>query len=320
MQSKKNQLPEEKTQLHSRNKHRGRYDFAKLIDTSPELAQFVKPNKYGNESINFFDPDAVKILNLALLKHHYNIKYWDIPKHYLCPPIPGRADYIHNVADLLGSSNKGVIPKGKNITCLDIGVGANCIYPIIGNHEYNWSFVGSDVDAVAIASATKIVEQNISLKGAVALRLQNTPRHIFDGVIRPNEKFDVTICNPPFHSSLEEAEASAARKIKNLTKQKTIKPVLNFGGKPNELWCKGGEAKFVKDMIFESRRFKRSCFWFTTLVSKESNLRSIYNTLKKVEAKEVKTLFMGQGNKISRIVAWTFLDKTQQDTWILSKK
>lgn len=320
MQSKKNQLPKEKAQLHSRNKHQGRYNFAKLIDTSPELAQFVKPNKFGNESINFFDPDAVKMLNLALLKHHYNIKYWDIPKHYLCPPIPGRADYIHNVADLLGSSNKGVIPKGKNITCLDIGVGANCIYPIIGNSEYDWSFVGSDVDEVAIASATKIVEQNPDLKDAIELRLQKNPRHLFDGVIRPNEKFDVTICNPPFHSSLEEAEASAIRKIKNLTKQKTIKPVLNFGGKPNELWCKGGEAKFVKDMIFESRRFKRSCFWFTTLVSKESNLRSIYNTLKKVEAKEVNTLSMGQGNKISRIVAWTFLDKTQQDTWILSKK
>lgn len=320
MQSKKNQLPKEKTQLHSRNKHQGRYDFAKLIGTCPELAPFVTPNKYGNESINFFDPHAVKMLNLALLKHHYNIKYWDIPKHYLCPPIPGRADYIHNVADLLGSSNKGVIPKGKNITCLDVGVGANCIYPIIGNSEYDWSFVGSDVDAVAIASAKKIVEQNPGLKDVIELRLQNTPRHIFDGVILPNEKFDVTICNPPFHSSLEEAEASAIRKIKNLTKQKTTKPVLNFGGKPNELWCKGGEAKFVKDMIFESRRFKRSCFWFTTLVSKESNLRSIYNTLKKVEAKEVKTLSMGQGNKISRIVAWTFLDKTQQDTWILSKK
>lgn len=316
MQSKKNQLPKEKTQLHSRNKHRGRYDFAKLIGTCPELAQFVKPNKYGNESINFFDPDAVKMLNLALLKEHYNIKYWDIPEHYLCPPIPGRADYIHNVADLLGSSNEGVIPKGEGIKCLDVGVGANCIYPIIGNHEYNWSFVGSDVDAVAIASAKKIVEQNPGLNGAIELRLQNTPRHIFDGVIRPNEKFDVTICNPPFHSSIEEAEASAARKIKNLTKQKTTKPVLNFGGKPNELWCKGGEAKFVKDMIFESRRFKTSCFWFTTLVSKESNLQPIYNVLKTVEAKEVQTLSMGQGNKISRIVAWTFLDKTEQEAWL----
>ncbi|SEP90801.1 23S rRNA m(6)A-1618 methyltransferase [Hyunsoonleella jejuensis] len=315
MQSKKNQLPKEKTQLHPRNKHRGRYEFAKLIDTSPELAQFVKPNKYGNQSINFFDPAAVKTLNIALLKQYYNIKYWDIPKYYLCPPIPGRADYIHNIADLLASSNEGIIPKGKNITCLDIGVGANCIYPIIGNHEYNWSFIGSDVDAVAIASARKIVEQNPGLKDAIELRLQNTPRHIFDGVIRTNEKFDVTICNPPFHSSAEEAEASAIRKIKNLTKQKPIKPVLNFGGKPNELWCKGGEAKFVKDMIFESRKFKTSCFWFTTLVSKESNLRSIYNTLKKVEAKEVKTLSMGQGNKISRLVAWTFLDKTQQDDW-----
>jgi len=31
--------------------------------------------------------------------------------------------------------------------------------------------------------------------------------------------------------------------------------------------------------------------------------------------KEVKTIPMGQGNKTSRIVAWTFLSKEQQKEW-----
>lgn len=315
MPSKHKKYPKKKTELHPRNQHRGRYNFEALIETCPNLAAFVKPNKYGDDSINFFDPDAVKMLNKALLQYHYNIDYWDIPKNYLCPPIPGRADYIHNIADLLASKNNNKIPKGRNIKYLDIGVGANCIYPIIGTKAYGWSFVGSDIDAIAIASATKIVERNSNLKDSIELRLQHSPRNFFEGIILPNERFDITICNPPFHASLEEAEAGTVRKLKNLTKKKATKPVLNFGGTPNELWCEGGEATFVKDMIYESRRFGTKCFWFTTLISKESNLKAIYKILEKVEAKEVQTLPMGQGNKISRIVAWTFLNKAQQDEW-----
>ena len=314
MASKPKKQLKTKIELHPRNKHRGRYNFDELIKTSPELAAFVSPNKYGNISINFFDPKAVKALNLALLKYYYNISYWDIPANYLCPPVPGRADYIHNIADLLALNNNDKIPKGKNVKCLDIGVGANCVYPIIGTKEYSWSFIGSDIDANAIQSATKIIENNAGLN-TIELRLQKSPRKIFEGIIHPDEKFHITICNPPFHASAEEAQAGSIKKLKNLTKKKATKPVLNFGGKPNELWCEGGETKFIKDMIYESRRFKTKCFWFTTLISKESNLKGAYRLLKKVEATEVKTLRMGQGNKISRIVAWTFLSEIQQDNW-----
>ena len=100
----------EKTVLHPRNKHRDRYDFKQLIATYPEFSKYVKPNAFGDESIDFANPKAVKWLNKALLKLYYSIEYWDIPAGYLCPPIPGRADYIHHIADLLGSSNFGKIP------------------------------------------------------------------------------------------------------------------------------------------------------------------------------------------------------------------
>jgi 23S rRNA (adenine1618-N6)-methyltransferase len=55
--------------------------------------------------------------------------------------------------------------------------------------------------------------------------------------------------------------------------------------------------------------------WFTTLVSKKDNLKSIYKTLNKVSAVAVKTFEMAQGQKNSRIVAWTFLSETQQKNW-----
>jgi 23S rRNA (adenine1618-N6)-methyltransferase len=59
-------------------------------------------------------------------------------------------------------------------------------------------------------------------------------------------------------------------------------------------------------MIFESAKYPLQCLWFTTLVSKQSHLSSIYKTLNKVNAATIKTIAMAQGQKTSRIVAWTF--------------
>lgn len=308
----------EKENLHPRNRHRSQYDFKVLIKCCPELSKFIFINKYETETIDFANPDAVKTLNRALLKQFYGISNWDIPANYLCPPIPGRADHIHYVADLIASKNNGIVPKGKLIRCLDIGIGANCVYPIIGTYEYNWSFVGSDIDAVAIASATKIIESNIKLK-EVEARKQNNPANIFKGIIKPNEFFDISICNPPFHSSLADAQEGTLRKVKNLSSRKITKPVLNFGGQNSELWCKGGELEFVSKMIKESALISTSCFWFSSLLSKSANLPCIYYELEKANAFEVKTIEMKQGNKISRIVAWTFLTIAQQKEWKIKR-
>ena len=91
--------------LHTRNLHNNRYDFPTLIKTKPQLQEFVKPNKYGDLSIDFANPQAVISLNKALLAHFYGIKNYTIPDGYFCPPFPGRADYVHNIDDL--SSNNG---------------------------------------------------------------------------------------------------------------------------------------------------------------------------------------------------------------------
>ena len=312
--------PAEKTTLHPRNPHRGRYDFKQLVTAMPELAAFVSLNAYGDESINFADPAAVKALNRALLHQVYGIKQWDIPAQYLCPPIPGRADHLHFLADLLAECNGGVIPRGESIRVLDIGVGANCIYPLIGQREYGWQFVGTDIDAAALNNAQGIVDAN-GLSGAITLRLQASPVAVFQGVVKQGEVFDLCMCNPPFHASLAEARSGTQRKWKNLGVEANKKkiPVLNFGGQSMELCCEGGEEAFVCRMVEESARFRSSCMWFTTLISKSASLPGVYRAIKYAGALENRTIEMAQGQKKSRIVAWTFLDKARQQAWRLAR-
>ncbi len=319
MLSKKREHPKEKSGLHPRNRHRERYDFPLLIGSCPELADYVHLNKFNDESIDFSDSAAVLTLNKALLKYYYGVEHWNIPAGFLCPPIPGRADYIHLIADLLGSLNNGIVPVGSKIKCLDIGVGANCIYPIIGHKEYGWYFVGADIEPIAIESATKIIDENTFLKGNVELRLQANASDIFKGIIQKAEQFEISICNPPFHASFEEAQALTLRKLSNLRKEKVTKATLNFGGQNKELYCEGGEEKFVQKMILQSKEFSNSCLWFSTLISKAEYLKAAYSVLKSVAAVEVRTIPMTQGNKISRILAWTFQSKVQQNKWLGKK-
>ena len=305
----------EKTTLHSRNQHRLRYDFNLLIENCPELKAFVFINEHQIESIDFSNPQAVKTLNKALLISYYDIQNWDIPQDYLCPPIPGRADYIHYIADLLAESNNGIIPTGAEVEGLDIGVGANCIYPIIGNSVYDWSFVGTDIDEKALDNCSQIIEVNPKLIDAISLQQQLESRFIFKNIITPQDKFAFTICNPPFHKSAAEAGKGSLRKVNNLNDNKVSKAVLNFGGQNNELWCEGGELGFITQMIYESARYPMQCLWFSTLVSKQSHLTSLYKILNKVNAAQIKTIDMAQGQKTSRILAWTFLSETQQKNW-----
>ena len=297
--------------MHSRNRHLARYDFNQLTKSCPELAPHMLVNKFGDESIDFANPESVKLLNKAILKEFYKINWWDIPPNYLCPPIPGRADYVQNVADLLATSNNQVIPRGKAVQVLDVGVGANCVYPLIGQYEFGWKFIGSDIDKGAIESAERIIKEN-NLKDQIELQLQSSADYIFTGIVKSGEFIDVTICNPPFHASAEEATAGSERKFKGLGLKKAV---LNFGGKSHELWSPGGEKVFVTKMIDESAAFSDQCLWFTSLISKKENLPDLDRVLNKVRAVEVRILEMSQGQKVSRVLAWTFKNQEQHKAW-----
>ncbi|MHC9245176.1 23S rRNA (adenine(1618)-N(6))-methyltransferase RlmF [Aeromonas jandaei] len=302
-----------KSGLHPRNRHLDGYDFEALCRQTPELATHLFTNDYGNLSIDFADPAAVKALNRALLAHHYGIVHWDLPAGYLCPPIPGRVDYLHRVADLLAEST-GKVPAGKGVRVLDIGVGANCIYPLLGSREYGWRFVGSDIDPVSVKAAALLAKSN-GLGNQIECRLQGNAEHVFRGIIGPKERFALTLCNPPFHASLAEASKGSERKLRNLGKEVKGAPVLNFGGQKAELWCDGGEAAFLTRMINQSKEFASQCLWFSSLVSKKENLPAAKKALTRIGAREIRVLEMAQGNKVSRVLAWTFFDDAGMREW-----
>jgi 23S rRNA (adenine1618-N6)-methyltransferase len=303
----------EKSSLHTRNIHRNSYDFEELISVLPELKHYVFKNDYDTVTINFSIPKAVKLLNKALLLKYYNVKNWDIPDGNLCPPIPGRADYVHYLADLLAEEN-GQIPTGNSVKGLDIGTGANLVYPLIANSSYGWKFVGTDINPNSLENAQKILESNPDL--AIHLRHQPESEHIFKNIILPEDRFAFSMCNPPFHESEEDAMLGNRRKNNNLRKKKVSNPKLNFGGQHSELWCEGGEMAFIKKMINESVQFKSQVLWFTSLVSKKDNLHQLTTLLKNLKVSEFKTIDMAQGQKISRILAWTFIPKDKINDWV----
>lgn len=305
--SKKSQSKPVRKGLHPRNLHNQVYDFPALVTSYPALASHVKPNPYGNISIDFSNPLAVKTLNAALLNRHYNIADWDIPDGALCPPIPGRANYIHYIADLVG-------PENPDIRLLDIGTGANGIYPLLACRIYGWQCVGSDINTQSLANVEAIIDSNPDLKECFTLRTQNDKNHIFEGIIQSDECFDVSVCNPPFHASQDEALKSTQRKVSNLARNRgeakatTKAPNLNFGGQGAELWCKGGELLFLKKMVRESQVYSPQCRWFTSLVSKSDNLRPLKKLMLKVGAVDIREIEMKQGNKVARVLAWTFVE------------
>lgn len=295
--------------MHKDNIHSKGYNFKSLIADSPQLEAFVFESKYGKNTIDFANPQAVKSLNSALLKTHYGVRFWDFPDKNLCPPIPGRADYMHTLNELLAKSG-----LKKDISVLDIGTGATCIYPLLGNKIYNWNFIASEVDQKALDNAKLIIEKN-ALTQHIKLRFQENPQHILEGVLGVSEKITASICNPPFYKNEAEANDNTLRKLKGLGSTSN-QVSRNFSGTEVELWYPGGEKAFLHNYLYQSSLLKTNCFWYTSLVSKKEHLKSIETSLKKLGASSVKVLQMSLGHKISRVVAWTFLSEEEQSAWI----
>lgn len=283
--------------MHSKNIHNSPYDLDALTGIHKPLGVYLFINEFGKKTVNFSDPQAVLHLNKAILMHHYNILEWDIPENYLCPPIPGRADYIHHLYDLMVNDDE---INQEEVKGLDIGMGANCIYPILGAKIYHWTMTGVDIDLTAVQSATKIVKSNVGLEDLVEIRHQDNRSNIFKGVVKEGEFYHFSMCNPPFYPSEEAARKANLQKNENLGSASSI---LNFGGQANELWCNGGEALFVKRMVKESVNFKSQIKWFTSLISQKQNLPKIIKQLQKMKA-TYHLVEMETGNKKSRILAW----------------
>ncbi len=301
--------------LHVRNKHRFAYDFEALLKIAPNLKPYLMINPRGEQTLDFANPKAIRIFNQALLRQDYAIKRFELPEGYLCPPIPGRADYIHYLADLLRETQGHIIPHGDGVRGLDIGTGASGIYPVIGSQEYGWDFVAVDTDKSAVQSVENMVSDNAALKGKVVCRLQKNDDCFFKNVVEADEHFDFSICNPPFYRSAAEARSANLKKNKNLKKTSHPRAQRNFAGQSHELWYPGGEMAFAKEMIAESKLFQKQIMWFTILISNKNHLKALNLALEHAGVKNSKTLSMSQGQKVSRVLAWTYLTPSEIQAW-----
>nr|BAN65609.1 conserved hypothetical protein [Babesia bovis] len=341
--------------MHPRSRHNIKDDYIALSRAFPVLKRHMKPNpkwkvtmpKHQMYHYDFNHPDAVYHLSRAILNHVYGIKFYlpcgcphgscdpylrtersdtdcpafvddEIPvQRYLAPCVPGRANYIHYLADLLNLSNNSPdtsadsselkddasnmklqnILKGERVKVLDIGTGANCIYPLIGSAEYGWSFIATDIDINALMLAKQNIQLNNMAK-TVELRLQKDTLRMFTGVLMPHEFVHLTMCNPPFHSSLDQANLNprvstcatinelvfnpgmvATFSIDGFDLQKVNKNKFFVDGQVNYTFSSDasehGEVAFVEIMLVESRFHAHNALWFTSLVARLSTLKRI---------------------------------------------
>jgi len=340
---------------HKRNSFQGSYDINRLTAAHPALHPHIIIQAHsGRQTVNWSNPESVRVLNTALLVADYGIhpQYADLlPMGALFPPVPGRADYVHHMADLLQrSNNDGNIPLGRQVVGVDIGTGASCIYPILATSIYGWRMIASEIDPTSIRSARDIVTAN-ALEELIDVRTQERSSRIFDGVLHRGEVVDFTMCNPPFYTSKGAFQAENARKLRGLSRSNQSRrnvvrsmPAFNstttsesstgmsnnFGGNDNELWCNGGEVSFVKNMIRESELYQDKCLWFTSLVSRKDNLPKIESIMnikgksrrksgrrvrRQVDVQAVQHMSIGSGHKSSTIIMWSFLDEKQRQEW-----
>ena len=279
--------------MHPKNPFKKDYNFQALKKAHPHLAKFAFTNVHGKETIKFENRDAVIALNTAILKQHYNIN-WSIPQGNLCPPIPGRLDYLLHAAELT---------QKKQLHLLDIGTGANLVYPILASQHFAWTCVASELENSSFKNAEQLIKSNPQLS-KIHLRKQKYKNKIFHTIIEEDDYFDLVVCNPPFYKNQYEAANKNKRKVKNLKLE--AENSLNFGGQGHELWYKGGEEGFIKKMVEESVTYKNQVVWFTSLVSNKDNLKNIKRSINKISPSDMKIVEMAQGNKKSRFIAWTF--------------
>ena len=329
---------------HPRNAFQGKYNLDRLVSCYPALGQHVIIGPTGRPTVDWADPVAVRALNTSLLVADYGVnpKYADIlPPNALMAGVPGRADYVHHIADRLQEDNGGAeIPKGRNVIGMDIGTGASCIYPLIATSIYGWSMIATDINRASIESAQAIVESN-NHQDKIEIRHQLSDTSIFNGILKkkPVERIDFAMCNPPFYPSKEAFQAENARKIEGLAKSKmkrgfnigsnelpdntsTDSEVSsnNFGGTDTDLWCDGGEMAFVKRIYTESTRYWNKCLWFSSLVSRKKNLNKITKLFKKggggKKGKGVEMVHrIAIGRKEATILMWTFMDEDARRDW-----
>jgi 23S rRNA (adenine1618-N6)-methyltransferase len=287
-------------------------DFAALAATHPRLLPYLVETKDGRRTIDFASWDATVELNRALLDTFYGVKHWDVPRGHLCPPAANRANYVHWIEDLLELSrpaSASASAAGPAVVGLDVGVGASCVYPLIGASLNGWRFVGIDVTDVAVASARANAEANVAIRHLIeirdartfSLRRRDSARDgsVILPAIEEDERFAFCMCNPPFFDL--DRSASERRRPNRAS---------DFGGSDAETACPGGERAFTARIFEDSLLLRDRVHWYTTMCGKKETVKHLRRALASREARvaAVRTTVFRQGKTARWGVAWSFAE------------
>ncbi|CAM9372156.1 unnamed protein product [Chrysoparadoxa australica] len=302
-----------------------RPDFAALAKQYPTtFGQFVGSDRV----LDWGDPAAVKCLTQTLLLHDFQL-VWDMPLDRLCPPLPNRLNYICWLSELM--KLRPLQDRQGEVRGVDIGTGASCIYPLLGERTQGWKFLAVDTDATSIAWATKNVAAN-ALKGMIEVHASHSPAHFSPTHTYPLVSFSSSSLSPSRSQSqphstdtaqsgpLSVALSGAAGTFDfSMTNPPFFGDVSEAGGKPSsstsaamterEVACEGGEVAFVGAIIEDSIRLKDRVRWCTTMLGKKGSLSKLASKLRSAGVTNVRAAEFCQGRIKRWGLGWSFTNE-----------
>lgn len=297
------------TTMHPKNRYRyEKPNFQLLAEIYPSLSRYVvQKERVANDDaliFDFKDWDACRELVKVQFKHDFGIT-WTVSKPYLIPPIANRLNYICFIHDLLLLwSPEPRTRASYEWKILDVGCGANLVYPLLGAAYFGWSFVGCDISSDALRLAVGNRDANTSIAPLIMLRKVEKQscqgahdtgggRGIIGSCVLPEDGvFDACMCNPPFFSDVNEMGQN---------------PQTDYGGTLMEMIYPGGEEKFVTEMIQDSLGHKASVAWFSTMVGKKRTFKVAKKLLYSLGNNVIRTSELVQGVTHRWVISWSFI-------------
>ncbi|KAG0174565.1 hypothetical protein DFQ30_003777 [Apophysomyces sp. BC1015] len=191
-------------------------------------------------------------------------------------------NYILWLQDLLDET----MPEEQEIAGIDIGVGASCIYPLLGcATRSNWKFMGTgqDIDERSIQYARKNVMRN-HLEDRIKIKHNDNPERIL----------------------LLDGDESSREEIDEGLQNKELEPSAVCTGTDNEMITTGGEYGFIKRMINESLTYKTRIKWYTSMMGQKKTIKPLVDLLKSMDITNYVVTEFCQGRTKRWGIAWSF--------------
>lgn len=290
--------------MHPRNIYRKPPDFKDLALKYPEFRKFAHQDLSGKVTINFKDAEALRALSRCLLHHDFNLTV-DIPQDRLVPTIPLRLNYLLWLEDILIENSL----QSADITGIDIGTGASCVYPLIGAAHFKWHMLATEIDEVSYQVACKNVEVN-NLQSMITVKKVSDDTLLASAVDK-DRCYEFCMCNPPFYS----CETELDPKIISHSRKLSRAPPHNAPtGSTLELASPGGEIGFIKRMLHDSMKLKNLIRVYTVMMGFKSSVKVVEGLLREANVLSIGTTEFFQGHTTRWGIAWTY-----DPTIVLSK-